>query len=390
MKKTTRREFVQRSLAVSAGLSLAQGIRLEAADTPPAPGQAPASVEWRNRQEGMAYRQLGRTGMMVSELMVGSFPFNDESCYPVLDAQLECGMNYIDTAASYSNGKVEETIGTYLDDSKVRDNVFLSTKLSYFYGYIDKVLAELDKELPDSRKRELKSELSELMKARRVLKPGYHMNFFDGQENQFEKSYYRHLLLRDYGYRNGWKKKIKEHSRKLLQDSLNRLKTDHVDVLFCPHGISMPDLMEDGLVREIFEDFKQEGLIRASAVSFHNDVAANLSKAIDVGYYDVVMFAYNIANHAALESLVYKAKENGVGTIAMKVARLFKMEEQPDWRVGKLNTAIPDENLTTFAKAYLWALQNPNLSCCVSQMETPEQVADNFSIVGRQVEIQPV
>jgi len=49
-----------------------------------------------------------------------------------------------------------------------------------------------------------------------------------------------------------------------------------------------------------------------------------------------------------------------------------------------------DSSLSTFAKAYLWALQYPNLSACVAQMETVDQVAENVSIVGRKVDLLPV
>jgi predicted aldo/keto reductase-like oxidoreductase len=119
-------------------------------------------------------------------------------------------------------------------------------------------------------------------------------------------------------------------------------------------------------------------------------VGAHLSKAIDAGYYDVAMFAYNIANQAALEPDMHRAHQAGLGMIAMKVARLFAMQNQPAWRQQKLDTAIPDPNTSTFAKAYLWALQNPNLSACVSQMESLDEVADNYAIVGRKVDLQPV
>ena len=48
----------------------------------------------------MSYRMLGRTGMMVSELVVGTFRFNDPTHFPILDDEIERGMNYIDCAAA--------------------------------------------------------------------------------------------------------------------------------------------------------------------------------------------------------------------------------------------------------------------------------------------------
>lgn len=91
----------------------------------------------------------GRTGMMVSELVIGTFPFDDESCYPVLDYGIDRGINYVDTAAAYGGGKVETNLGKYFKQPGKRDKVFLSTKQSYYYGYIDRVIKEIEAGLPE-------------------------------------------------------------------------------------------------------------------------------------------------------------------------------------------------------------------------------------------------
>ncbi|TWU28015.1 aldo/keto reductase [Novipirellula artificiosorum] len=387
-KNNTRRDFIQKATATTLGLAVAPAALSKAEATRPAPKAA--KPEWRNKQDGMSYRMLGRTGFMVSELVSGTFPYNDPKHFPILDAQIGHGINYIDTASAYSQGGVESNIGTYLKESNNRDKVFLSTKLSGYYGFLAGAIGELQKELPESKVKAIRKKVDDLMAERGVLKPGYHMNYFGGQEEQIPKGYFNHLMLQEYGYKSGWRMKIKDHARKLLEDGLTRLQTDHLDVLHCPHGITMPDLMEDALLPELFEEFKQKGLIRAAAVSFHNDVGANLAKAIEVGYYDAAMFAYNIANHASTEPLMLKAKESGLGTIAMKVARLFAMEQKHDWRRQKLEATIPDKEIGLFPKTYLWALQNPNLSCCVAQMENVDQVKENVAIVGRKVELLPV
>ncbi len=389
--KSTRREFFHQTAAASVGLALAPTVLAGSSQASPHPinSQAPSPI-WRDKRDGMSYRILGRTGMMVSELVIGTFPFNDPSHFPILDFEYERGMNYIDCAAAYSKGKVESNMGVYIKDRGIRDDVFLASKLSSYYGYLGGVMQEIEKGLSGAQVDALKKKAAAMIEEHGVLKPGYHHNYFGGQEGQVPKTYYRYLVLKEHGYRDGWKQKVKDHARKLLHDSLGRLQTDYLDVLHCPHGIAMPEMMDDEPLREVFAEFKQEGLIRAAAVSFHNDVGSHLSRAIDVGYYDGAMFAYNIANHAALEPDMHRAHQAGLGMIAMKVARLFAMPNQPEWRQQKLDTAIPDENLSTFSKAYLWALQNPNLSACVAQMESLEEVADNHRIVGRKVDLQPV
>ena len=63
----------------------------------------------------MRYRQLGRTGMTVSELCLGTMTFARE-CDEALSVQLlerfiAAGGNFIDTADVYSEGRSEEIIG---------------------------------------------------------------------------------------------------------------------------------------------------------------------------------------------------------------------------------------------------------------------------------------
>lgn len=389
--KSTRRKFFQQSAAASVGLALGPAaLAGSAKSSDPEIASQPPEPIWRNRRDGMSYRMLGRTGMMVSELVVGTLPYQDDSYFPILDAEIAKGMNYLDCAQAYGQGKAETNIGAYLKDRGIRDDIFLATKLSGYFGYQANLMREIEKTLSASQIEELKQRADTMIEERGVLKPGYHHNYFGRQEAQIPSNYYRHLILQEHGNRDGWKEKNKAHARKLLNESLERLQTDHVDVLHCPHGIAMPELMDDEALREVFADFKADGLIRASALSFHNDVGTHLAKAIDVGYYDVAMFAYNIANNAALEPDIHRANQAGMGLIAMKVARLFAMQDQPVWREQKLDTAIPDEKLSTFSKAYLWALQNPHLSACVSQMESVEEVADNYAIVGRKVDLQLV
>ncbi|WP_282037396.1 aldo/keto reductase [Saccharicrinis aurantiacus] len=381
-QKDSRRKFIQKSVASSLGLISAPSL-ISACDQNTKIISENKDIEpiWRNRKEGMQYRMLGRTGMMVSELGMGTFPYQTEDCYPVLDASIERGINYFDCAFAYGQGKVEENIGKYFKLRGNREKVFLTTKLSG-YGK-GKYMKKIFDNLSTSEQENLRAEADALLANRMVLRPGYHFNYFNGQENQLKKSYLWHVVLQKYGMKKEWKQEIKKHTYKLLEDSLKRMQVDYVDVLFCPHGSSEPDLKDD-ILQELFSEFKQKGLIRASALSFHNDVNGNLEAATDLAYYDVAMLAYNIANHAAVDAAMYRAKQSGMGLIAMKVSRLYVMDNKPDWIVDKLNSIIPDENLSKFAKSYLWALQNPNLTSCLSQMETIEKIDDNLKAIGQQ------
>lgn len=86
----------------------------------------------------MEYRKLGRTGLKVSELCLGTMTFrwtsDEASSLQVLDHAFEAGINFIDTADVYSRwapgnpgGVAEEIIGQWMK-SKPRDQLIIATK----------------------------------------------------------------------------------------------------------------------------------------------------------------------------------------------------------------------------------------------------------------------
>jgi len=87
----------------------------------------------------MNYRHLGRTGLEVSELCLGTMQFgwtaDEQSAFAVMDAFAEAGGNFIDTADIYSNwaegnpgGVSEQIIGRWMKARGNRDRIVLATK----------------------------------------------------------------------------------------------------------------------------------------------------------------------------------------------------------------------------------------------------------------------
>lgn len=89
----------------------------------------------------MEYRNLGRTGLKVSELCMGTMQFgwtvDEAGSYPVLKKAFESGINFFDTADVYSRwapgnpgGVAETIIGKWLKQNDVpRDQIILATKV---------------------------------------------------------------------------------------------------------------------------------------------------------------------------------------------------------------------------------------------------------------------
>ncbi|WP_324716816.1 aldo/keto reductase [Carboxydochorda subterranea] len=85
----------------------------------------------------MNYRYLGRTGLKVSELCLGTMTFGRESSeaesHRMLDRFAEAGGNFIDTADVYAAGVSEEILGRWLK-GKRRDDYVIATKVRFAMG----------------------------------------------------------------------------------------------------------------------------------------------------------------------------------------------------------------------------------------------------------------
>jgi 1-deoxyxylulose-5-phosphate synthase len=79
----------------------------------------------------MSYRPLGPTGVRVSPLCLGTLnfggPTSDEDARRIVDASLDAGINFIDTASTYHEGRAEELVGKAL--TRRRDRVVVATKV---------------------------------------------------------------------------------------------------------------------------------------------------------------------------------------------------------------------------------------------------------------------
>jgi aryl-alcohol dehydrogenase-like predicted oxidoreductase len=85
----------------------------------------------------MQNRYLGRTGLRVSELCLGTMTFGreatEEESFKLLDQFVDRGGNFIDTADVYTGGASEEIVGRWLQN-KNRDDYVLATKVRFAMG----------------------------------------------------------------------------------------------------------------------------------------------------------------------------------------------------------------------------------------------------------------
>ncbi|EIC82777.1 aldo/keto reductase [Serratia sp. M24T3] len=91
----------------------------------------------------MQYTQLGTTGLKVSRLCLGCMTYGEpsrgkhawtlpeESSRPLIKQAVDAGINFFDTANSYSDGSSEEIVGKVLREFLPRDQFVLATKVFF-------------------------------------------------------------------------------------------------------------------------------------------------------------------------------------------------------------------------------------------------------------------
>ncbi|XTZ37477.1 aldo/keto reductase [Salmonella enterica] len=115
----------------------------------------------------MQYSTLGKSDLKVSRLCLGCMTFGEpdrgkhawtlpeESSRPIIKRALEGGINFFDTANSYSDGSSEEIVGRALRDFARRDDVVIATKVYHQTGNLTEGLsrAQILRSIDDSLQR---------------------------------------------------------------------------------------------------------------------------------------------------------------------------------------------------------------------------------------------
>ena len=115
----------------------------------------------------MKYLKLGNTDLNVSRICLGCMTYGEpgrgnhawtlpeESSRPLLKQALDAGINFFDTANSYSDGSSEEIVGQALRDYARRDQVVIATKVYFPLSNLQQGLsrAKIMQSINDSLKR---------------------------------------------------------------------------------------------------------------------------------------------------------------------------------------------------------------------------------------------
>jgi len=210
---------------------------------------------------GLNFRELGQSGLQVSPLCFGGNVFgwtaDEATSFSLLDAWLDAGFNFIDTADVYSiwapghtGGESETIIGKWLRKSGKRDRVVIATKVGKPMG-----------------------------EGRKGLAPAY--------------------------------------IRQAVEDSLRRLQTDHID-LYQSHDDDADTPLADSL--GAFSKLIKAGKVRAIGASNYTAPrlaeALDTSEKHGLARYESLQPLYNLYDRAVFEDeLAPLCKARGVGVI---------------------------------------------------------------------------
>ena len=289
----------------------------------------------------MIKRRLGRTGIEITEIGLGTNYVGGHNLYQTVDESeglrlvrqaLDEGINFFDTADAYGDGRCEELLGKALAGRAV----VLATKGGIVPG----------KRLDDP--------------SRYDNTPAY--------------------------------------LRAALEASLKRLGRDDVDLYYIHRsdGRTPPDEAFGALLR-----FKQEGLIRAAGVS--NFTPAQIRAAMKAGPIDSVQARYNIFQREVERETLFLCEKYGIsfipwgplafGLLGGRYARDFKLPAG-DWRArtGLFDAGAYERNLDVVEKlkaiaahkgvappllAIRWLLCRPAVASVIAGAKNADQVRQN-------------
>jgi len=176
-----------------------------------------------------------------------------------------------------------------------------------------------------------------------------------------------------------------EDMEKCLQLSLNRMKTNYVDMHYF-HDLQDPALLTDE-IRKYAETAKKRGLIRFFGFSAHSNTAKCLAAAANLDWIDVIMTSYNFRTmqDTELQDAIEACHKANIGLVAMKTTgkttiKRFKqpIETEAD---KKMVDHFLQRGFTPEQACIKLALEDERFSSACVQMDTVEILKQNVAAV---------
>lgn len=265
----------------------------------------------------MEKAEFGRTGMKVSRIALGGFPFGGvnkarnwdpyspdgrKTAIATIHKALDLGINYIDTASGYGNGHSESLIGQVMKTR--RHECFLATKL-------------------------------------------------------------------------GWRGMSKSTAMESVHTSLKRLQTDYVDVIQFHGGMYTQEDYEhifNGGPLDGLRTLKEEGKVRF--IGLTTEEPWTVRSFMRSGEFSVVQIRYNLIYQSAALHVLDEANERGMGVVTMRsmtsgiLQRIVRFLV-PEWQEAR----------DVYEVCLKFVLSDPRVHVANIGMRWPEEVEKNVRLV---------
>jgi len=170
---------------------------------------------------------------------------------------------------------------------------------------------------------------------------------------------------------------IKEFFLETANDSLKRLQTEYVDILYS-HNVSDIEYLNNPGVLEALNELKQAGKTRFIGFTTHSNMAACINNAATSGSYDVFATAFNyaMADDNVLHDALTNASSAGIGIIAMKTQcaqywyrQYIPQSDQSFYEGSIMHTAV-----------LKWVLRHPFITTAIPGYTTFQQMNEDLPV----------
>jgi len=306
----------------------------------------------------MKQRNLGKTNIQVSELILGGgyvggilLQPDEHTKLKAVQHALDSGINMIDTAPSYGNGKSEESIGKLLP--QITPSPYLATKVQIHPTDRKDIAGQIKKSIQDSLTR-LQTDAVDILQLHNPLK------FIDDE---------RHL------------------------------STEHL-------------LGRNGVIRAL-EKVKNEGLTKHIGITALGDTDA-CKAALETDAFDTAQVYYNLLNPSASITVpkkwnqqdfsgiveVCKTRNIGIMNIRAFAAGILASTERTgreisvtgmgeydfsndELRAKKIFQLLPNDGWSMAQQALRFSLTNPSISCVVLGLANFAQLQESLAVTSQ-------
>lgn len=299
----------------------------------------------------MQYRNLGKWGLKVSEISIGSWMTDlnglgaAETARQSIRAAYDAGVNFFDCADAYSGGEAEKFLGNILRDYK-RSSYVVSSKVFFPVG----------------------------------------------------------RGANDWGL-------SRKHIIEQADNSLKNMKLDYLDLYFC-HRFDPTTPVEETM--QALSDLVAQGKILYYGVSEWSPVqimkALSVIKELHLRPMSVIQPQYNMVDRYIEDEIIQICAENGIGIVpfsplaqGLLTGKYRKGQPLPAGSRAthqadkQINRLLTDKNLETVEKlsdvadqlgiplavlALAWILRLPQISSVITGASKPEQLESNLAASG--------